>query len=117
MKAPAKGYLMVWASLGAVRDVGTPNEATLAARVTVGAKRATNTVSTHLTQDGEREQHIAQSGMSPVKKGNVNVTLEASECTSGMACIPSSSIETLFVPFGQVKLITPPAPRSRVGNG
>lgn len=109
VRVPGKGFLMVWGSVGAVRDVGTGDPATLAARIKVGSKLATNSVATRLIDQGNLEANIGLSGMAPVAKSGVKkVTLQGSECTSGMAYIPSTSIETLFVPFGEVKLVTPP---------
>jgi len=99
---------MIWATIGAARDADNPNPATLTARIRLGRTVASNDVSTHLSSDGAQDGHVSLSGMAPVaKKGRKTVSLVAKECTSGMAYIVNSSIQTLYVPFGSSSVITP----------
>jgi hypothetical protein len=107
VKVPGKGYLLVWAGVGAARDTDNPDPAVLTAQVKVGSAIAATRLSTHLTDDGTEDSHIALSGMAPVaKKGTKTVRITAQECTSGTAYIVNSAIQTLYVPFGKNSLVT-----------
>lgn len=104
--APKSGYLEVWGSLGAARDVSFTDDALLTGQVKVGKKVAATELSTHLTGSGTRDSHVALSGMIPVKKGLRTVKLQASECTTGAAYIASRSLSSMFVPFGHAQVVS-----------
>lgn len=99
VRAPTKGILLVWGTIAAARDSGSPEEGILKARVRVGPN-STLEQNVNLENPGTADGSIAISGAFPVTKGVKTVILEALEVGSGMAYIHDMSITTLFVPFG-----------------
>jgi hypothetical protein len=99
VNAPTKGILLVWGTVAAARDNGTPDEGILKVQLRVGST-TTLEQAVNLENAGTADGSIAISGAFPVFKGARTVNLEAREVGSGMAYIHDKSITTLFVPFG-----------------
>ncbi|MGI8433334.1 MAG: hypothetical protein ACR2LE_01110 [Nocardioidaceae bacterium] len=102
VSVPAKGYLMVTGLVDVERDFDHTNAPVLDTRLRVGTK----VIDAHSTTapDYTRQEAVLDA-MTPVTKGLKTVRIQGEECTGEFAFIETSSIRTLFVPFGSTRLI------------